>query len=265
MGEEYDPEASVPIEPSSVTASVTALLDSIRSQKTTPIQSYPIPEYQEPRYQEPRYEEHRYQEPRYRESQYEDSRSRKRYRQESHGRYDSPRRRSMSPRRDEYLESRIKVLEDRISILERRNVDKPSEQVRTKRKHTRRNPENLPRELSDIEIEKFIGCWTNKYACKFFVDSDDCRFSKRNCKRLHDSATNDVITLELRKISLHKVIDASPLFSDYIDAISDNPSLNFTATVLAVKKHIEDICGISYRNYIQNKENLGSRSLTENG
>jgi hypothetical protein len=119
--------------------------------------------------------------------------------------------------------------------------------------NNQRRPHMLPSHLSDRAAEKFVETWNRKYACSFHVKSKDCRFDSRSCKRMHEVCESDLLVKELQLIDKAKSLHASKFFTRFCSS-AINGNLACRSTVEAMKKHIEDICGISKENQAVKRE-----------
>ena len=103
-------------------------------------------------------------------------------------------------------------------------------------KRTRNSRDNM---LSDEVILSFWRVWRREYVCDFFINKG-CRFTAYECKRLHMNVTKWFMTEELRTVDKTKSFNSSDFFNRCT-------TYGCTDTVNALRKHIEDICGITYR------------------
>jgi hypothetical protein len=114
----------------------------------------------------------------------------------------------------------IMDLQRRLAVLEE---DRPRKRVRRERV------------LSEYDMSQFWQTWQRKYVCSYFM-SNDCRFNSRQCKRLHESAGQEDVLQELRRVARSNHFRASSLFSKFLS------EHNCLSTALSMKKHVEDIC-----------------------
>lgn len=111
---------------------------------------------------------------------------------------------------------------------------------------------HLPKILNAEEEEKFLQTWNRKYVCNYFDDKDDCRFQAYECKRLHAKCEPKRLINELRHVNANKQFADSKFFSHLFDKALKS-QLPCLPVMQKLKKHVEDITGISFKNKEKNK------------
>ena len=94
-----------------------------------------------------------------------------------------------------------------------------------------------------MEVTRSATAGSVKYVCSY----RDCRFSPSQCRRVHLDKNVDSMELreELRQINDTKKFESSSLLMNIYTIAKEN-GYNSIETVENIRKHVEDVCGITY-------------------